>query len=289
MEKYLSYMTNKKYARRTLERYRMILENFTNWCSETEELCDIKKEDIEKYILHLKNDRNVGSVTLAGRTGLIKRYFLFLEKEYVIFSNPAEEIEIPKVKKKLPNVPTIKEINLFIKTIDMTVLHGMRDRTMIEVLYDCGFRLNELLSMNILSVDFDNRIIRLIGKGKKERIVPIGENTIKYVKKYIRDIRPKLLKDKESQALWISRRGTSLTDTTFKQKVREYRIKSGAERHITCHSLRRAFATHMLQSGAHPVHLQHMLGHSSLSTLSSYIRLNISEIKAMHGKTKLGR
>ena len=289
VEKYLSYLANKKYGSRTLERYRMILEDFTNWSSEIGEICEVRREDIEKYILHLKSERNVGARTVAGRIGLIKRYFLFLEKEYVIFCNPSEEIEIPKVEKKLPDVPTASEINQFIQAIDMTLPHGMRDRTMIELLYGSGLRLNELLSMNIFSIDFDNRIIRIMGKGKKERIIPTGENSIKYVKKYIRDIRPKLLKDKESNALWISRRGTPLTDITFKQKVREYRIKSGVEHPITCHSLRRAFATHMLQNGAHPVHLQHMLGHSSLSTLSSYIRLNISEIKAMHNKTKLGR
>ncbi len=293
IEKYLSYLRSHKYSKKTVNGIQQFLEHlmifFSKKLGKNFLIQNIRLRDLEGYIRYFKEEKKLSPFTLAGRVGNLRKYFSYLTKEGIVFLDPTEELKSPKLPKKLPDVPTVEEINQFIQAIDVTTLHGMRDRTMVEILYGCGLRIAELMGMSIFSVDFQSKTIRITGKGNKERIVPVGKKTIDFIKKYLRDIRPKLLKNSEYQEMWISVRARPFFQSSFGTIINDYWKKSKLTRNITCHSLRRAFATHMLQNGAHPIHIQHMLGHESIATLSSYIRLTITDIKKMHKKSKPGQ
>ncbi len=168
---------------------------------------------------------------------------------------------------------------------------GFRNRAILEVSYSTGVRCEELLNLSIFDVECERRRIRVLGKGRKERTVPIGRHAADYVKHYLKNGRPKLLGQShpDTTALWISCKGHPLTIIGLRQMLRNYGKKAGIKQNVNAQILRRSCATHMLDNGAHPVVVAQLLGHAKLSTLSHYLKVTITELKQMHENTKPGK
>lgn len=214
----------------------------------------------------------------------------FLEEGRFIFFNPADQLTIPRANRHLQPVPTQKEMEQLLSMPDTTTVFGVRDRAILEVMYTTGVRRGELLSMRTQDVNFERGRIRVFGKGRKERMVPLGKHARRWLKEYINDARQKLIANKEDLAeLWLTKDGRAISGTRVDQMIRAYVQEAGILKSISAHSLRRACATHMLMNGAHPVQLQMLLGHASLKSLSQYLQIRITDMIKTHKKTRPGQ
>jgi integrase/recombinase XerD len=179
-----------------------------------------------------------------------------------------------------------------LSVINITTHIGIRDRAMVETAYCCALRLNEMLKLTIFNTDFDNRTLRVPGKGKKERILPLGKQAVKWLKEYMIKARPHLAEHAENtncDLLWLSDEGKAVSERSYQNMLRCHAEKANLSGKVTGHSMRRACATHMLKNGAHPVAVQHLLGHADLHTLRRYLNLTLDDLRKAHAKSKLGR
>ncbi len=289
IESFLQNMRSHKYSPKSINTYKYPLYKFFAFLGVQKiKIQDVTTEILEKYLLYLKDENLfISSIQLYKRA--IKRLFEYLEKESIIFINPVELLEPIKVEKKLGFIPTIEEINLLISKIDVSTNFGIRDRTIIETAYSTGLRANEICKLNLDNVCFKHKIIRVVGKGNKERIVPLGQYAVKWLNKYMCETRKELLKNKiDIDALWIDNLNNKLQQHTLQTYLRKY-ANSANLKSFSVHCIRRACATHMLANGAHPVQIQHLLGHSTLKHLSQYLKVSITDIKKTHEKSKLGK
>ena len=237
-----------------------------------ERLADVNLNDLDGYRGHIV-ERGFNSNSVNSYLWSVRKFFDFLEETQRIFSNPSKGLKIPALNRSLQPVPTEAEMTQLLSGPDMLKSTGTRDRAILEVMYATGVRQGELLRMKIFDPDFERGIIRVMGKGSKERIVPLGKHALHWLRQYMRQARLRLIKKKvDEQALWVSKDGYRLSGIRVDQMIREYAKKAGIKKKVSAHSLRRACATHMLMGGAHPVQLQMLLGHSSLQTLSQYVR-----------------
>ena len=290
IEKFLENMVENKYSSKSISTYRYSLKKFTSFLDENENLTlqDVTLELLEEYRLYLKR---VGLTpeSITSYLQSVRRLFAFLESNGIIFSNPADGFINPAGKRGLKEVPTVEEMELLLSGINITTSIGIRDRAMIELAYCCALRMNEILKLTIFSADFDNKTIRLICKGNRERVLPMGTQSQKWLREYMTKSRPKLCKDSTSEVLWLSREGKPLIEITYQKMLQTHAQNVGLRGKITGHTMRRACATHMLKNGAHPVAIQHMLGHGCLKHLSQYLKLSITDLQKAHAKTTLGR
>jgi len=251
-------------------------------------LQDVTLEDVEAYRLRLVR-RNLSGNTVETYLRAVRMLFRHLEKRGHVFSDPVLNLAVPRPEKRLPDVPTVEEMNRLLAAPDITTPMGIRDRAIIEVLYSTGVRRGELLGMTVFSADLRNRTLRVFGKGRKERVVPLGKQGCLWLKAYLSEARSSLLKGKAGlNALWVTANRTAMGDGAVLQMLRRYARQAGVRR-ICPHAIRRACATHMLASGAHPVQLQMLLGHETLGTLSKYLLVAIPELKRTHRRSRLGR
>lgn len=236
----------------------------------------VKKEDIKAYLMFLTNNKDTTS-TLARKLTTIKSFHKFLLKENRIKVDEAENIERPKLRKKLPQVMSIEEIALLLD-IPTNTEFDYRNKAMLELLYATGIRVSELISLTLHSVDLENCVIRLVGKGNKERIVPIGEYTMIYLKEYL-EIRHKLLKGNTSDYLFLNNHGKGITRQGFFKILKKLLKEKNLNENISPHTLRHSFATHLLNYGADLRSIQIMLGHSDISTTKIYTHISRDKIE----------
>lgn len=236
----------------------------------------VKKEDIKAYLMFLTNNKDNTS-TLARKLTTIKSFHKFLLKENRIKVDEAENIERPKLRKKLPQVMSIEEIALLLD-IPTNTEFDYRNKAMLELLYATGIRVSELISLTLHSVDLENCVIRLVGKGNKERIVPIGEYTMIYLKEYL-EIRHKLLKGNISDSLFLNNHGKGITRQGFFKILKKLLKEKNLNENISPHTLRHSFATHLLNYGADLRSIQIMLGHSDISTTKIYTHISRDKIE----------
>ena len=292
IQAYLKHLKALKYKPKSIRAWRDRLNRFLRFAelNGLENLQDITLADLEKYRLELV-EAQMTSSSIYIYLSYIKRFFEYLEDTQRIFINPASNLILPKCKRKLQAVPNEKDVEKLLAQPDISTEDGIRDRAIIEVFYSTGLRLEELTSLQVFDPDLKNRIIRVIGKGSKERIVPLGKQAVFWLRQYIAKVRPKLLKGKlDEHALWIgSQWSRKLHPIIIQRNIREYGKTARASVRITPHALRRACATHMLRAGAHPVQIQFLLGHTSLRTLSQYLKVTVKDMKNMHKKSKPGR
>lgn len=296
IEKFLKKLAENKYSSKTVNTYRYPLNRFVSFLAENgitdrdglPSFQDVTPEILEKYRLSLiKNDFSGESIVTYLQS--VRKIFSYLEEEGLIFANPAENFKNPRAKQTIKEVPTIEEMERLLGGINITTSIGIRDRAMIETAYCCALRLNEMLKLTIFNIDFDNKTIRLVGKGGKERILPLGVQAVKWLKEYMTKARPKLAKDADTDTLWLSREGKPLIEVTYQKMLHYHAEKAGLAGRVTGHTMRRACATHMLKNGAHPVAIQHMLGHGTLQHLSRYLNLSLNDLQKAHEKSTLGR
>lgn len=242
----------------------------------------ISDETLQQFIYSVAKEVNPRSQAriISG----LKSFFNYLVFEDYRNDNPLELIEAPKTGRKLPDTLSLQEIDALIETIDLSTNEGERNRAMLETLYGCGLRVSELISLKISDLFFDEGFIKITGKGNKERFVPIGSLTQKYIDIYRNAIRCNLnIKKGAEDTLFLNRRGNQLTRAMVFTIIKDLAQKMGLKKNISPHTLRHSFATHLLENGADLRSIQLMLGHESITTTEIYVHLDRSFLKeVMH-------
>lgn len=258
----------------------------TNYTFDLERLCSymeaheiavgpetIGEEVIQQFIYSVSKEVNARSQAriISG----LKSFFTYLIFEDIRSNNPMELIESPRIGRKLPDTLSVEDIDHLITAIDLSTLEGERNRAMLEVLYGCGLRVSELVSLKISDLFFDEGFIKITGKGNKQRFVPIAASTQKYVELYKKQIRTQLSIVKgHEDTLFLNRRGRQLTRAMVFTIIKDLAKKIHLEKNISPHTLRHSFATHLLENGADLRSIQLMLGHESITTTEIYVHLD---------------
>ncbi len=237
---------------------------------------EISKKNIVQYLELLKKE-NLKTTSIARKLTSIKNFHKYLYAIGKVKDDVALTVERPRLEKKLPNVLTIEEVDSLLD-IDLNTPFDYRNKAMLELLYGTGLRISELLNLKIFDIDFENCIIRCIGKGNKERIVPIGEYVIKYLQEYL-NYRKLLLKKKNNDYLFLNNLGTKLSRFSFFKILKKLLKDKTINKNISPHSIRHSFATHMLECGADLRSIQELLGHSDISTTRIYTHISNNKIK----------
>ena len=270
-------------SKNTLESYRSDLEQFSNWLK-TKDLSFSKtaKKDILSYLSFLFKS-GLGSKTVARKLSSLKSFFRYLVFKSIIQIDPSNDIETPKLLKSIPKSISEKEIEKLLDAPDEKTNIGLRDKTMIETLYSCGLRISELTNLELLNLNLRQGVIRVIGKGQKERLVPMGDQLTSLLENYLVSTRKNFLKKKNSDFLFLSSRGQKMTRQSFWHRIKYYCINCGFEpEKISPHVLRHAFATHLLNNGADLRVVQLLLGHSDLNTTQIYTEVARQRLKRLH-------
>ena len=254
-----------------------------------ERLADVTAADLEAWRLALVERRFApSSLEIYLRT--VRQFFRWLEETQRLFVNPAAGLVIPKPPRRLMPVPSEAEVRRLLAQPDIGTALGQRDRALLETAYSTGARREELARLSIFDVNLEAKTIRVLGKGSKERVLPLGRAAAMWLGKYLRGARVRLLRgDLDQAALWVDRDGGKLEYAAMQQLVRHHADAAKVRTRISMHSLRRACATHMLRRGAHPLQLQMLLGHATTKTLSQYLRATITELRKTHARSKVGK
>ena len=234
----------------------------------------VSLKNLQKFI-HWINELGLSAQSQTRIISGLKAFYKYLVLEDIIKQNPAELLESPKLGRKLPDTLSIEEINKLIDAIDLSKAEGTRNKAMLETLYSCGLRVSELISLKISNLYFKEGFIKVIGKGDKERLVPIGSIALKYINIYIENIRNHLEVNSEfSDILFLNRRGKKLTRVMIFIIVKDLAEKIGLKKSISPHTFRHSFATHLVEGGADLRSVQQMLGHESITTTEIYTHLD---------------
>ncbi len=266
---YLSF--EKRHSPNTVESYQRDLHRFFEGQA-TPVILKTTAQDVRRFLLTLQ-ESGLSSKSIARCLSSIKSFFRFLVSEDYIQENPAESTESPKLWQKIPNILTPQEVETLLETPDTSTLPGKRNKVMLEVLYATGLRVSELISLKINDVNLEVGYLRSFGKGGKERVIPLGEVALIYLKDYTQQVRPKLLIDSSVDELFITRRGRKMTRQAFWKILKGCVRRSGITLSVSPHTLRHAFATHLLERGADLRSVQEMLGHSDISTTQIYTHI----------------
>ena len=255
------------------------LNNFFNGNDDKKKIEDVNYQDFQNYLSYL-NDLKINARSQSRVISSMRSFFKFLILEKIIKENPTELLENPKTGKKLPEFLTIEEIELLVNQIDRSKKEGERNLAIIEVLYGCGLRVTELIELKISEIYWKEGFIRIIGKGNKERLVPLGKIASKHLKIYLNEIRVhQKVKDLFVDHVFINKNGSKISRVMIFKIIKKLTEKAGIQKNISPHSLRHSFATHLVEGGADLRSVQEMLGHQSITTTEVYTHLDKNYLK----------
>lgn len=280
------YLYDLQLSDNTIEAYLSDLyqyEKFLHEYENIESVEDIRREDIVKYIQSLKR-KNLSKSSISRKVIAIKEFHKFLKKGNYVKEDNSKLIETPKHDKPLPTVLSIDEVNKMITSIDGNEPLDLRNRAMMELLYACGLRISELLSLRLKNIHFLEKYLDIIGKGNKERQVPIGEMALQALRKYIENARSELMTVK-SDLLFFNYKGEEMSRQGFFKYIKKLAKDCGIEKEISPHTIRHSFATHLLEGGTDLRIVQELLGHEDISTTQIYTHLDKSKLKDMYDHT----
>ncbi len=240
------------------------------------------QDDIMDYMSTLQKALSIRSC--ARNLSALKMFFRFLVSEGKIQGSPARLLGAPKLPRKLPAILTPDEVDMLLSQPDPSNQRGQRDKAMLELLYATGLRVSELVGLQMSNINLEAGFVRMVGKGSKERMVPMGTKALEVIKGYLSEARGKLLKNKSSSFLFLNSRGASLTRQGFWKIIKKYGKKAGIRKEITPHKLRHSFASHLLEGGADLRSVQVMLGHADISTTQIYTHITRERLKQIHEK-----
>ena len=269
-------------SKNTLAAYRSDLKIFNKWLA-GKSLISVNSKHIQDYFSD-RQKNNIGSSTQARILTCLHSFYEYLLANQLIKKDPTEQLSQPKLEKKLPVFLNIQEVEKLLEAPSSSSLFGQRDRAMLELLYSCGLRVSELINLSYHNINLKEEFIRIHGKGNKERVLPMGEIAIDYLMKYETNVRPLLLKNGQSDSYFLSNRGSAMSRQNFFYIIKAYANQVGIDKPLSPHSLRHAFATHLVQKGADLRSVQLMLGHSDISSTQLYTHIQNAQLKAQHAK-----
>ena len=284
------FLQHLKYERNvsahTLRNYASDLDQFKEYLFKIEKRSDISVKEIDRLTIRewmagLHNDHKKTSI--ARKLASLRTFFQFLVREGVVETNPAKLVATPRIERKLPNHLSMEDAVRFIETPDTNTDLGRRDRAIVEFLYATGIRVGELVSINLQDIDFREKLVRVTGKRRKQRIVPFGEPALQALMHYLEETRPVFLNncpaaDRDNNAVFLNYQGTRITTRSVGRMIDKY-IKQCADIHnISPHSLRHSFATHLLDGGADLRDIQELIGHVRLSTTQIYTQVSMEKM-----------
>ncbi len=268
----------------TLESYASDLQNFREFLHRLGRTAweEVTLADLQHYLAELEH-RGLAATSRARHLSALRQFFRFLQQEEKLAANPVELLDSPRLPMKLPKVLGEKEVEALLAAADTATPLGLRDAALLEVLYATGLRVSELVSLTLKQVDLRRGVVRPLGKGRKERLVPMVPQAVEKLRLYLAEGRPRLLKERDSPYIFLNSRGGRLTRQGFWKILRTYARKANV-RHLSPHVLRHSFATHLLSRGANLRVLQLLLGHADLATTQIYTHLEAERLKATHKK-----
>jgi len=279
IEKFLDYYwLSSGASQNTLSAYQSDLKLFSKWLGNG--LSHINSKHINDYFKH----RQLSAATQSRILTCLRIFYQYLITQKLIKTNPTAKLHHPKQTQKLPIFLNIEEVDRLLNTPDKNTVFGMRDRAMLELLYSCGLRVSELITLDYHNINLHEEYIRVHGKGNKERLLPMGEIAMEYLDTYEKKARPFLLKSGQTDHYFLSNRGSGMSRQNFFYIIKAYAVKAGIDKPLSPHTLRHAFATHLVQQGADLRSVQLMLGHSDISTTQIYTHIQNVQLKSQHAK-----
>jgi integrase/recombinase XerD len=287
LQEYLNYLSVERgLSKNTLESYARDLRQYLKYIKEKKQLdfLETTQATVIGYLLQLQA-RGKATATLSRSLAAIKSYYHYMFREEKIERDPTINLDAPKQEKRLPHVLSIMDVERLLEQPDLKMPAGIRDRAMLEVLYATGLRVSELIALKANDFNLDLGYIRCIGKGSKERIVPLGSVAIKYIRMYQDNARKFLASSPNEPVMFLNHHGHGLTRQGFWKIIKKYAESINLESEITPHTLRHSFATHLLENGADLRSVQEMLGHADISTTQIYTHLTKNRIKEVYQRT----
>lgn len=280
IEEFLKYLSiEKKYSNKTIENYSIDLEQFTNYLKSINinSIKDVSYEILRKYLEYLYNNK-YSNKTICRHISSIKSYYKFLVNKEYLKDNPSELLNSPKMEFRLPNYLNIIDLEKILSIPNRETKIGKRDILILEMFYSTGVRLSELVNIKISDIDRSNRQIKVLGKGSKERIVFFSIKCLEYLDDYLNNSRIFLLKE-NNDYLFLNNKGKKLSTSGVEYIIRQILLKSDLHIHLTPHTLRHTFATHMLDEGADLMTVKELLGHENISTTGIYTHVSNEHLR----------
>jgi integrase/recombinase XerD len=293
---FFEWMTTTHFSPHTLRTRGNSLEFFLRWCDERglTRPAEINRPILERYRrftyeFRQPNGKPLGLKTQIGRLIAVRTFFKWMARHHHILYNPASELETPRGEKRLPTVLSVSDVETILNQTNVDDVLGLRDRAILETLYSTGLRRSELTALKVYDLELDKGIVRVNqGKGRKDRLVPIGERAMAWVDKYLLEVRPRLVQEPDDGTLFLTVDGTSL-GSHLSDLARSYVKQANIGKQGSCHIFRHAMATHMLEAGADLRIIQIILGHESIETTTIYTHVAIDQLKAVHTRTHPAR
>jgi len=269
-------------ARNTLDSYRQDLSQFAVWLQKhlTKNLAEVSQSDIQQYLAYRFPTSKPRSVSRLIAS--LRRLYRFALRENKISIDPTLQIDSPKLPRSLPKSLSEEEVESLLQAPNLDDPIGLRDRAMLEVLYASGLRVSELVGLKVTEVSLNEGVVRATGKGSKTRLVPLGEEAVEWVVRYLNEGRPEILQKRLSDSLFVTQRGESMTRQAFWYLIKRYASLAAIHKPMSPHVLRHAFATHLLNHGADLRVVQMLLGHADISTTQIYTHVARERLKQLH-------
>jgi integrase/recombinase XerD len=260
------------------------LTEFAQWCATNNKITQPRAVTLSVISEYLADRKRAGLSASSIKLIVValKIFFRFLAGRRMIERDPAEALALPRIERYLPETLNELQVQQFLEKIDTKAVHGLRDRAMIELLYASGLRISELANARLENFNFEERVVRVTGKGNKMRLVPVGRKACEALAAYLSTERPRFVKQRSGSEIFLSERGTKLTTARIWQIVKKHAQRAGLDKNIYPHLLRHSFATHLLGNGADLRIIQEMLGHADISTTQVYTHVDQQRLKAVH-------
>lgn len=268
-------LIDKKYSKNTIESYKRDLIKLDEFLSK--KINSVTDKDIKKYLEYI-TEEGENKTSIARNISSLRSFYKFLMLEKVVSCNPMENIDLPKLDKKLPDTLDEEDISLLLD-IKLTDSFSIRNKAMLELMYATGLRVSELVNLKIHDIDLDMAIVKTMGKGSKERIIPMGDYALYYVKNYITNYRNNMLKREYNDYLFLNNHGKQMTRQGFFKILKKIAIEQGIKKDFSPHTLRHSFATHLLNHGADLRIIQELLGHSDIATTQIYTHVSNKQLR----------
>lgn len=273
-------------SKNTIESYRRDLVQLDRWLTQQkrDSLATLDTTDLQAYFAHRIGHDKSSPRTTARLTSTLKRFYQYLLREKIVEIDPATAIDAPRLPRSLPKSLSEADVEALLNAPDTNTPLGLRDKAMLEMLYAAGLRVTELVSLPHAQVSLAQQVIRVIGKGDKERLVPMGQIAASWIEQYLADGRPAILNARTSEALFVATHGEAMTRQMFWSLIKRYAVQAGIKSAISPHVLRHAFATHLVNHGADLRVVQLLLGHADITTTQIYTHVARERLKRIHAE-----